>query len=85
MFAKVIWVFSMLLSSADFFNVFQKYFQDYYKSECQTVQIQIRTDIMSVLIWVINVCKGYMQTSKITTSKERVNKFYDIFPNFRNK
>ena len=31
-------------------------------SECQTVWIQIRTDILSVLIWVQTVCKGYQQT-----------------------
>ena len=28
-------------------------------SECQTLWIQIRTDILSVLIWVQTVCKGY--------------------------
>ena len=29
--------------------------------ECQTVWIQIRTDIMSVLIWIQIVCKAYQQ------------------------
>ena len=33
-------------------------------SECQTVWTQIRTDILSVLIWVQTVCKGYQQTTK---------------------
>ena len=42
-------------------------------SECQTVWIQIRTDILLVLIWVQTVCKGYQQTTwKVAASKERV-------------
>ena len=32
-------------------------------SESQTVWIQIRTDFLSVLIWVQTVCKSYQQTS----------------------
>ena len=49
-------------------------------SECQTVCIQIRTDILSVLIWVQTVCKGYQQkTTKSTSSKERVNKINFFF------
>ena len=44
----------LLLSSADFLK---KFF------ECQTVWIQIRTDILSVLICVQTVCKGYQQTT----------------------
>ena len=31
-------------------------------SECQTVWIQIRTDVLSVLIWVQTVYHGYQQT-----------------------
>ena len=42
-------------------------------SACQTVWIQIRTDIMLVLIWVQTVCKGYLQTTKVAASKKRVN------------
>ena len=35
---------------------------------------QDQTDILSVLIWVQTVCKGYQQTSKVATySKERVS------------
>ena len=41
-------------------------------SECKTVCIQIRTDILSVLIWVQTLCKGYQQTTKVAASKERV-------------
>ena len=33
-------------------------------SECQTVWIQIRTNIMSVLIWIQTVCKVNQQTTK---------------------
>ena len=34
-------------------------------SQSQTVWIQIRTNIVSVLIWVQNVSKGYPQTTKL--------------------
>ena len=40
--------------------------------ECQTVWTQIRTDMLLVLIWVQTVCKGFQQTAKVTTSKERI-------------
>ena len=36
------------------------------------VWVQIRTDILSVLIWVQTLCKGYQQTTKVAASKERV-------------
>ena len=39
--------------------------------ECQTAWVQIMADILSVLIWVLTVCKGYQQTTKIITSMER--------------
>ena len=32
-------------------------------SECQTDWIQIRSDVLSDLIWVQAVCKGYQQTT----------------------
>ena len=41
-------------------------------SECQTVWNQIRPDILSDLIWVQTVCKGYQQTTIIATSGERI-------------
>ena len=34
-------------------------------SECQTIWIQIRPNILSVLIWVQTVCKGYQQTTQV--------------------
>ena len=49
---------------------FEKFFQEHYISECQTNWTQMRTDRMSVLIWVQIVCKGYRQ--KTAASKERV-------------
>ena len=38
------------------------------------------TDILYILIWVQTVCKGYQQTTKVATSKERVNTYsFSIF------
>ena len=66
-----LWVF---LSSADFFKIdfFLKKNLSGTLSECQTVWIQIRTDIVSGLIWVQTVCKGYQQTAIVTARKERL-------------
>ena len=47
------------LPCADFFQ--KKYFRNFFieiLSECQTVWIQIRPDILSGLIWIQTVCKG---------------------------
>ena len=69
--------FMLLLSSADFLQnqPFQKILSGPL-SECHTVWIQIRTDVdvLSVLIWVQTVCKGYQQTTnfKNDTSREIV-------------
>ena len=61
----------LLLLSDNFFQnkLFSKnyFFQKILSetlSECQTVKIQIRTDILSVLIGVQTVCKCYQQTKK---------------------
>ena len=50
------------LSSADFFQnqLFSKILSE-IPSECQTVGIQTKPDILSGLIWVQTVCKGYQQ------------------------
>ena len=42
-------------------------------SECQIVwvQIRIRIDSLSVLIWVQTVCKCYKQTTQVTISKKK--------------
>ena len=42
------------------------------QSECQTIWIQIRHNVLSGLIWVQTVCKGYQQMTKVATSGERV-------------
>ena len=64
------------LSSADLFQnqLFQKILSGTL-SECQAVWNQIRTDILSLLIWFQTICKGYHQTTKEVASKERVNPY----------
>ena len=54
------------LSSADFFQnqLFQKILSG-IPSECQTDWIQIRSDILSGMIWVQTVCKCYEQTTLV--------------------
>ena len=56
-------IFHSFLLSADFFQnqLFWKNLSG-IPSECQTVWIQIRPDILSVLVWVQIVCKGFQQT-----------------------
>ena len=39
----------------------------------QARPIQIRPYVLSGLIWVQTVCKGYQQTTKVATSGERIN------------
>ena len=41
-------------------NLFKKFFHEHYQ-----FQIQIRTDILSFLIWIQTVCKGYQQSTKV--------------------
>ena len=49
-------------------------------SECQTVWIQIKTDILLVFIRVQNVCKSYWQTTKLSTGMQRVitGKYFSV-------
>ena len=56
---------NFFLSSADFFQnqPFRKIISGIL-SECQTVWTQIRTDKMSVLIWVQTICKDYQQAAR---------------------
>ena len=59
--------FACFLLSADFFfeiNYFEKIILG-IPSECQTVWIQIRPDILSGLIWVQTVCQGYQQMTLV--------------------
>ena len=55
----------LLLLAADFFqnSIFEIILSETL-SECQTVWIQIRTDIGSVLIWVQTVCKALQQATR---------------------
>ena len=39
-------------------------------SGCQTAWIQIRTDILSGIIWIQAVCKGYQQIAKFAAGKK---------------
>ena len=59
-------IFHAFLQFADFFQnqLFQK-FLSVILSECRTVWIQIRPDILSGLIWIQTVCKGYQQTTLV--------------------
>ena len=69
----------LLLGLFTKFNFFKTKFQEHYQVsntiKCQTVWIQIRTnvlfrtDVLLVLIWVQVVCKGYQQMKKV--EKER--------------
>ena len=55
-------------------NFFKYIFQEHYHLlECQTIWIQFRTDVLSVLNWAQNVCKGYKQTLKVAISRQNVN------------
>ena len=55
---------AFFLSSADFFqNQLFQIILSGILSECQTVWIQIRSDILSGQIWVQTVCKSYLQTT----------------------
>ena len=53
---------TLTLCMLGYFACFSKKNLTGIPSECQTVWIQIRPDILSGLIWVQAVCKGYQQT-----------------------
>ena len=57
------------MSSADFIQRIISRIQ----SECQTVWIQIKTNILLVLIWVQTVCKGCQQTTKSPLAWKELN------------
>ena len=68
-------IFHALLSSADFQNELkniQKILSGTL-SMCQMIWLQIRINILMVLIWVQTVCKGYQQMTKAGTCKARVD------------
>ena len=49
-------------------------------SECQTVWIQIKTDILLVFIWVKTVCKRLLADDKLSTGMQRVitDKYFSV-------
>ena len=66
----------MFLSSVVFFSksvccwIFSKKNLSGVLVECQTVWIHIMPDVLSGLIWVQIVCKGYQQTTLVHVGKE---------------
>ena len=72
----VIWLFFKI-------NFFKKILSGTL-SEYQTIWTQIRTDILSVLIWDQTVCKGlvHRKGKKDSARKERV-KFFEYFENLQ--
>ena len=59
-------ILNAFVLSTDFFQnkLFRKNISG-IPSECQTDWIQIKPDILSGLIWVQTVCKGYQQTTLV--------------------
>ena len=49
-------------------------------SECQTVWIKIKRDILLVFIWVQNVCKRLLANAKLSTGMQRVitGKYFSV-------
>ena len=73
------WTFiPAFLSSADFFkiNLFKKFFQE-IRSECQTVWIWVRRDVLLGLILVQTVCQSYQQTT-LLNEKLKSDHTYNI-------
>ena len=63
-----------ILSSADIvFNLLFQKLHSAISSECQTVWIHFKSGILSILIWVLAVYKGYDDTSRHRVSEHRNN------------
>ena len=50
-------------------NLFTQIFPENH--QCQKIWIQVRSNKMLGLIWFQTVCKGYQQTTKVATCRER--------------
>ena len=73
-------IFHAFLLSAEFFQnqPFRKILSG-IPFKCQTDWIQIRPDILSGLIWVQSVCKGYEKTTKLGNDlTEKLNQSWNI-------
>ena len=77
---KISYMFFSILSSADLFQnqVFRKNIAG-IPSECHTIWIQIRPDILLSLIWLQTVRKGYPQMTSVSACRQRVKKSYVVF------
>ena len=67
------YLFTLLLSSADFFSKIYFFFQNILSRtllECQTVWIQIRTDVLSVLVCVQTLHRFISRCRKRPLNKE---------------
>ena len=80
-FANVLYLYICMLGNSSCFYfrlltsfkiIFLKINHQGPPSECQTVWIQIKTDILLVFIWVQTTAKGYWQTTKLSTGMQRV-------------
>ena len=73
----------LFLLSADFFqNQLYRKILSRIPSECQTNWIQIRPDVLSGLIWVQSVCKGY---EPMTLEHKELNLFLFHTPYLKSK
>ena len=68
----------------DFLLTFFKIILSGTLPECQTLWIQIRTEVKSVLIWVQTVCKGYQETTLLAKKEGDIHEpkmaiLYSIF------
>ena len=88
-FANVLYLFLCMLGNCScfyfrlltFFKIkFLKINHSGQPSECQTVWIQIKTDILLVFIWVQTVCKRLWQMTKLSTGIQRVitGKYFSV-------
>ena len=56
-------------------NFYQKIFQEHFQNAKWFGFRSDRINVLSVLIWVQIVCKGYQQTTKVSACKERGKKY----------
>ena len=68
----------MLFPSAVFFNQLFRKIISGIQSECLTVWIQIRPDVLSGLIWVQAVCKGYHETTLLGNGLATGEPFFSL-------
>ena len=88
-FANVLYLYICMLGNCSCFNFrlltffkikFLKLNHPGPPSECQTVWIQIKTNILLIFNWVQTVCKRLWQTAKLSTGRQRVitGKYFSV-------